>query len=397
MASRLTLLLLVPLLASCGTKAPQREDSSLPFVFRSLNLRQQDQAGRLKWEMTSPEARYDLRRRVAQALSPRGVIYRDGKPIYRLQASSGTVINDGQVILLEGDIRVEQLGAKPVLIRASRVRWNPADNEMDFDRHPEALDPSNRITATTARFLISRNQLELRGSPRLEHWTRRFDPFRPGPRGKPEVVIDVSRADWDPPSGELNGKGPVKARRWPPGTSANHPPQLLTASAIDGFTTKQQYRLLGPVRFVDSAEGTTFEANELAINLADRTLSSTQPFSGRRGTLQVTGQSLQVLGKDTTVVIPSGCFLQQPGDTLRAESCRWNWTTQEVQADGGLEVQRSVQRQSTTGQQLRGRLGDQGQLDVRSPGGRVVSRFQVPRRQAPPPPSPRPAPEPIRL
>ena len=169
-------LLLLPLslalLPGCQRRPPVREEGTLPFVFRSLNLRQQDRLGRPGWELTSPEARYDLRRRVAQALRPKGVIYQKGKATYRLSADSGTVINDGEVILLEGAIRVEQLLPQPVLIRASRVRWFPSRELMEVDRHPEAFDAQSRIVAQRARFLIDRDQLELRGSPQLQRWSQ---------------------------------------------------------------------------------------------------------------------------------------------------------------------------------------------------------------------------------
>jgi len=38
----------------------------------------------------------------AQVKQPRGVIYAKGKPQYNISATSGTVINDGEVIQLEG-------------------------------------------------------------------------------------------------------------------------------------------------------------------------------------------------------------------------------------------------------------------------------------------------------
>ncbi len=129
--ARLGLVALAPLLltalAACSSGKPITQDENAPpFVFRSLDLRQQDQQGRPSWSLTSPEARYDLRRQVAQAVTPKGIIYRHGQPAYRLQATSGTVINDGDVVLLEGQIRVEQVGRQPVLIQASRVRWFPS-------------------------------------------------------------------------------------------------------------------------------------------------------------------------------------------------------------------------------------------------------------------------------
>ena len=87
------------LLLGCRTQV-SKEEPSQPFVFRSLNLRQKDSSGRPLWELTSPEVRYDLGRRVAQARDLRGTIYAKGQPLYLITASSGTVINDGELVQL---------------------------------------------------------------------------------------------------------------------------------------------------------------------------------------------------------------------------------------------------------------------------------------------------------
>ncbi len=387
------------LLTSCDSQRADRPaEPSPPFVFRSLDLRQQDLLGRPTWSLISPEARYDVRRRVAQAETPRGTIFRDGKPLYRLSATSGTVINDGQVVLLEGRIRVEQLGERPMLIRAERARWFPERKLMEIDRRPEALDPSNRLVARRASFSFEDNKLSLREDPRLQHWNRRFEPLRDLDRGRPEVVLRVREADWYPLNGTLETRGPVLARRRVPGRSDKAPRQILTASSLDGNTSRQDYWLRAPVRFQDSVEATDLQARDVRLDLRERRASSDSPFQGRRGDLQVSGQGFMVEEDTRWVTVPSGCQLLQSGDALQARQCRWNWGTQAVEAEGGIELRRSQQQQLSRGERLSGRLGPGGEITLTSPGGRVVSSFQVPRRPGPPRLTrPRPAAEPIRL
>ncbi len=395
----LPLLALPPLLIGCGRRPPPQEEGSLPFVFRSLNLRQQDPQGRPSWELSSPEARYDLRRRVAQASQPRGVIYAKGQPLYRVAAESGTVINDGEVILLEGRIRVEQLRPQPVLIRASRVRWMPARELMEIDRHPEAFDRQGRLVARGARFLLDRNLLQLRGHPQLQRWSRSFDPFAPPPRGLPELVVTVHEADWEPGSGQLSSRGPVRAWRRPEGSSPQRPAQTLTAPQLAGNTIQQTYSLQGPVQMRDPQDRLSFDGADLRVQVKEERLSSDRAFVARRGNATVRGDSLLVRGRDTTIEIASGCRLEQPGEMLRARRCLWNWSTQAIEAEGDLLIERTAGRQSVRGAKLKGRLGPTGQLEVSNPGARVVSRFQVPSRRSPAPvqAKPRRGPEPIRL
>jgi len=376
----------------------QPENAPPPFVFRSLDLRQQDLLGRQTWSLSSPEARYDMRRQVAEAETPSGMIYRDGKPSYRLSATSGTVLNDGEVVLLEGRIRIEQLGDRPMLIRAERARWFPERKLMEIDRRPEALDPSNRLIARRASFDLERNRLSLRDDPRLQHWSRRFDPFKDFERGRPEVVLLVREADWYPLNGNLQTRGPMQARRRVPGRADTLPPQTLSATSLDGNTSSQEYWLRAPVRFQDPVETTDLQAMDVRLDLRERRILSDSPFTGQRGALRFSGQSFLVREQQKWVTIPAGCQLFQSGDALQARQCSWNWGSQAVEADGGVELRRSANQQISRGEQLRGQLGPSGTLTLTSPGSRVLSRFQVPRRPGPPRPSrPRPAVEPIRL
>jgi LPS export ABC transporter protein LptC len=367
---RLSALLLLPL-TGCGRGDVARETAPTPFVFRSLDLRQQDVLGRPSWELTSPEARYDLRRRVARALQPRGMIYSDGKPAYRVEASTGTVINDGAVILLEGRIRLQRLGKQPVMVQGSRVRWLPSRNLMEIDRHPEGFDPHTRISAERATFRLDKDTLELQGKPQLQRWARAFDPFQANPVGAPQILLTVSSVQWQPSSGALMARGPVVGERRPPGSASNRPLQTLTASSLNGNTRTQLFELGPPVLFSDPAVA---------------------------GSASARGKALEVDAGQHLVRIPSGCFLQQDGASLEARSCSWNWLTQAVTADGSVLLQRPASRQLTRGSVLRGQLGEKGSVVVTNPGGRVFSQFQVPPSAAAPrPAAPRPKPEPIRL
>ena len=379
------------LLASCGSKppSPQPEASAPPFVFRSLDLRQQDLLGRPTWSLISPEARYDVRRRVAQAETPRGMIYRDGKPIYRVSATSGTVLNDGEVVLLEGRIRIEQLGPSPSLIRAERARWFPERKVMEIDRHPEALDVSNQLVGRRARFDLDSNRLSLRDTPQLRHWDQTVSRPLDRNRGQPEVVVSAREIDWYPIKGVLESRGPVLGQRRVPNRPEGRPQQLLRASSLDGNTRQQLLWLRAPVRLQDAADGTDLLASDVRLDLKGR-VATTAASQGSRPAWQASGAQ--------ALSIATGCLLRRSGDTLQARQCSWNWADQLIQAAGGVVIRRQENQQFSQGELLSGRLGPGGLFTLSTPGGRVVSRFLVPRRPQPPRlVRPRPAPAPIRL
>jgi hypothetical protein len=269
---------------------------------------------------------------------------------------------------------------------------------MEIDRRPEALDASNQLSANRAVFNFDDNRLRLRDNPRLQHWNRRFEPFRDFKRGLPEVVLRVSEADWYPLKGTLETRGPVQAERRVPGRAEAQPRQILTATSLDGNTTTQEYWLRAPVRLQDAAEAADLQTQDVRIDLRERRATSDSPFQGIRRDLQVSGQSFVIREEEKWITIPAGCRLFQAGDALQARQCSWNWGSQEVQAEGGVELRRSANQQLSRGERLSGRLGPGGEITLTNPGGRVLSSFQVPNRPAPLRLArPRPAAEPIRL
>lgn len=395
--SRLAVLALLLVAQGCGRPVSlDTEDSTPPFSFRSLDLQQRTKEGLPAWTLKSPEARYNIRSGVARALRPEGVIFAKGKPLYRLIATTGTVVSDGAAILLEGSIQLQRLGSRPLMVVAERALWIPGEALMRFDLSPEVRDERQRLSSRTATLHLDQDRLELRGKPQLERWSR---PVALGAKPEArqlEMVGTVKALDWQPGKGTLVGEGPVTIRRRPPGRSPQAPLQVLTASRLEGNTLQQRYTLQGPVAMNDPLENTWFRGGALTVDAKEQWLTSAAPFQGQRGTLRVQGEELRLEQQPTTATIGRGCLLQQEGDGLRASRCQWNWTTRAVEAEGDVRFERQANQQLTRAQRVVGQLGPGGSVTATTPGGRVITQVQGPRpKQAPTPPRVPAKPEPI--
>lgn len=349
------------LLGAC--QAPvTKEEPAQPFVFRSLNLRQKDASGSPLWEISSPEARYDLSRRIAQARDLRGTIYAKGKPSYQITASSGTVINDGEVVQLEGPTRLQRVGPKPLVVTATRVRWYPRQERIEIDRSPLAIQGDLRISARRARFLIKQDKLELRGKPLLER------------SGEGAWTLALATADWFPGSGALVGRGPVRGVRRLDGKVL----QTLTSPSLSGNSLSQVVDLQAPVQVLDPGRKARLDASATRLELALERISSPHPFRAQFDQSRLSGTGFEARGASQTLVIPQACRLQQPSDSLVANRCTWNWQTNQVTALGSVVLRRSSLQQVTRAQQLQGVATKQGQVVFSSPGRRVETRLTVP-------------------
>lgn len=371
-------------------------ESAPPFSFRALDLQQRTSKGEPDWSLSSPEARYDLRSSVARALRPSGVIFEKGKPLYTLAATTGTVINDGAIILLEGNIRLQRLGSNPLLISAERALWIPRDSLMRFELTPEVRNLQNRLSAKTATLHLDRDLVELRGQPQLEHWSQPLAISRKLPAQAAEIQSTFQAVDWRPNTGALQGQGPIRLSRRPPHSAANRPAQLLRASRLEGNTLKELYTLHGPVQMDDPFEKSWFRGGELTFNTKERWLKTAAAFQAQKGDLEIQGEELRLDQVQSLVTIGRNCKLQQSGEGLQSQRCQWNWQSQAVQAEGNVLYRRQANALLTRAQRIEGMLGPNGQVVATTPGGQVFSQVRAPRRAgAPQPRKPRPKPEPI--
>ena len=373
-------------LSGC-VSSPREPAAPEPFVFRSLDLRQQNGTGEAAWDLTSPEARYDLIRQLAQARRPQGTIYRNGKPHITIKALRGTVIGDGQAIQLEGEVLITLLGRNPVRISGDQARWIPRDDLMVIDRRPVATDQRTRISAQNARYLLAMDRVELRGSPVLEQWPKAVPAV--ADRLPAPIRVQVSSVDWRPEQGSLLAPGAVQGERHARAEQAGGQSRtdarsdlLLTASGLRGNLREGFLDLLAPVRLRERGGRSWLQAGQTRWAFNAQLLASERPFEGLINNLNVRGDSLRIDLDRETVLVPRGCRLNQPGQQLSAERCLWHWDTERFLATGAVELRRSAYRQITRSSQLSGRIGREGTVEFASPGARVNSQFSLPAKDS---------------
>ena len=348
--------LLIPLTATafltgCMSTPDQADEVAPPFVFRSLNLNQRRDDGSRDWDLISPEARYDLASRTVQAQSPSGLIYRDDKPYLRISARQATVVNDGDRIVLEGDVKLQQITDQRLLIEGERLVWTPNDSHMVVDRQPKALDSRSQLSAERFVLLQDRNQLRLDGPTRLLHW-----PETRSDETAYDTEISGGSGSWNLKSGQLTVAGPVTARR--------DDDSVLTASALEGDTAAQFLDLIKPVSLNLGDDRGTVAAQTTRWNYVDRQFRSSGPVEGRRKEMRMRGIGFVMDEGSSTLDVLSACRLEQPGEQLKAQRCSWNWKSQEIIAESDA-------------QRLRGQVGDDDLIRFNPSDGRVRSQFRI--------------------
>lgn len=371
---RRLILLLASLAVMTGCQEqPVSNQQAPPFVLRSLSLNQRKPDGSRDWDLNSPEARYDLDSRTVRAKRPSGVLYKADQPGFRISADLATVLNDGELVVLEGNVRLQQLNQRRILIQGQRLVWTPDRSLMVLEQQPVAVDDDSRLTSPRLEYRTDTDKLVFQGPARLHRWDKRRTADRP-----PDTLIQVERGSWNLATGRLKAAGPVLGKR--------QPDRSLLASRLEGNTKAGYLDLVEPVRVRLGETEDEIQAGRTRWNYERREFRSAKPFTAKFKTGEASGTGFILDEAATTVTVPRDCRLNQPGEQLRAQRCRWNWTTERVRAEGDVEVRREELQQVTRAPVLEGQIGEDGNLRFRGGAEQVQSQIRLvePTRQQQP-------------
>ena len=363
------LLINLTLLTGCVSEKPASTVQAPPFVFRSLKLEQKTKQGLMDWSLNSPEARYELTRRLVRARQPVGVLYRNGKPSFNVKSDLALVVNDGEQILLEGDVRLQQLKGSRLLIQGDRLRWRPEEGLLLIEQRPRASDQDSRISASEAELQQRTNDLTLKGVVQLERWSDNADP------SKPDTTLRSGGARWNLDSGLLSADGPVLAqRRDEEGTVL----EQLQGRRLEGNTLAGDLMVMAPVTVRMPRQKGVLRARDTTWNFRTQVVRTELPFEAELERTRIFGNGFMARLKETTVDINGDCRIEQPGESLDAQICRWNWSTEDVLAESSVELRRDDNDQLTRASKLMGKVGKQGRITFSAPGGKVQSQVRFP-------------------
>ena len=366
-ALRVAMLAVITGLIGCADEGSGSTSEAPPFVFRSLKLNQKKPDGLMDWSLNSPEARYELSRQLVRARDPIALLYKDGKPSFRVQSDLALVVNDGEQILLEGDVRLQQLNGAKLLIQGDRLRWQPEQGLLLIEQRPRATDGTSRIGASDAQLQQRTNDLTLNGVVELERWNEDAD------ASNPDTTLRTGPAQWNLDTGLLNAQGPVLGqRRDEEGTVL----EQLQGQNLRGNTIQGDITVQAPVNVQIPREKGVLRAQDTTWNFREQTIRSEQPFEADLDEAQIAGGRFRADLNDTTVDVISDCRIEQPGEKLTADRCLWNWQSEEVLAEGNVQLLREANDQITRASRLEGRVGEEGLITFTAPGGKVESQVR---------------------
>ena len=354
------------LISSCESQpaVQEKNQGSTPFVFRSLDLKQRRPDGVRDWELTSPEARYNTAARTVRARSPKGILYFEDKPSFMISAEHATVVNDGELVVLEGTVRLKRLGTSPLLIQGDRLIWRPALSTMVINQRPSALNRNSKLVSNSLTFQQDSGQLLFTGPTKLSRWEKNYSSTI-----DPQTLITAGHGKWNLNSGTIAAVGPIIANQ------SNG--RQLTAVSMQGNTTKNYLDLKAPVQFKLEDDKAVVDAGETRWDFEQNQLSSKAPVSASLTKGEVHGVGFIIDIPRNTLTISNSCKVAQPDKNLSANRCSWNWTNDLLTAAGRVNLKESGSDQVKRADQMQGEFNPDGSIRFSPSQNRVKTQIQL--------------------
>ena len=354
------------LISSCESQPAiqEKNQGSTPFVFRSLDLKQRRPDGVRDWELTSPEARYNTAARTVRARSPKGILYFEDKPSFMISAEHATVVNDGELVVLEGTVRLKRLGTSPLLIQGDRLIWRPALSTMVINQRPSALNRNSKLVSNSLTFQQDSGQLLFTGPTKLSRWEKNYSSTI-----DPQTLITAGHGKWNLNSGTIAAVGPIIANQ------SNG--RQLTAVSMQGNTTKNYLDLKAPVQFKLEDDKAVVDAGETRWDFKQNQLSSKAPLSASLTKGEVHGVGFIIDIPGNTLTISNSCKVAQPDKNLSANRCSWNWKNDLLTAAGSVNLKESGSDQVKRVDQMQGEFNPDGSIRFSPSQNRVKTQIKL--------------------
>ena len=348
------------LLAACSPRRPMAVAPTPSFVFRSLDLSQRADNGDRDWDLTSPEARYDLSSRTIRARRPEGLLYQNDQPRYRITADLATVLRDGELVVLEGSVQLRQLNQRGLTIEGDNLIWTPPQSRMVITQRPKANDGQTQIRSRELTFQQDSEVLVFSGPTQLN---------RVDQTSAASTVVRGGSGSWNLKSGLMQAPGPVEASRTDGRT--------LSASGLSGNTREGYLDLQQPVTLDLEGDRGRITAGRTRWLFSEKQLQSDQPVEADLKNSKVQGSGFKLDERTGTVIISSGCRMQQKTETLTARRCAWNWRRERVVADGDVVLRRTNPEQITRASRMEAKISEDGEIRFGQSGARVESTIKL--------------------
>jgi LPS export ABC transporter protein LptC len=345
----------------------QQEALTSGLTLTDVTLEQPDENGELLWRVQAETVTYSPDQQTATVTRPKGELYLDGEIIYRVTARRGQILEDGQLIVLKGNVVATGIESQAVL-RSDELQWRLQDQVMVLRDRITGTHPQLRAAADEARVYEREQRIELEGDVIA-------NTVVDDPGSEPWLKLQAEALEWRWQAEEVESQRSLRVERFLNETIT----EVITGEA--GFVELQANQVTLTdnvlVELLDLALSITgdhalwdVDAEQVIMDRPLKAISEAQAvtLTAQAGQFDL-AEEIVDLNREVLVV-----GTRNDGQ-LRADRLRWNLADETVVAEGSVNY-----RQGNPPARIRGpqALGYIQQQRVIISGGQVVTEIVIP-------------------
>lgn len=333
------------------TQGAQKFDSNL--TFNNVTLEQANEKGQLWWRVKAKQAVYAKDQKNATVQEPRGELYQDGQPVFRIEGQKSDIQQDGKSIVLKGQITATDVRDGSVL-KGNEVEWRPTEDILIVRNGFTGDHKQIQLAAKEGRFQTRARKLDVTGQIVAQV-------------KEPQLQIRTEHLVWELQNQKVIGDRPVQIDRY-------ENKQISDRATADqsNVDLKAKIATLRQNARITLNSGLQVSGNSLAWNVDQKTLTAAEPLTivnpAQQITLTADSGNMQI---DKQIANLNGNVRgvgEKNQSQLSADRVTWFLTTQQFQANGNVNYRQNNPPFSLNGPQAAGKLDDQ---QVAVDGGRV--------------------------
>jgi LPS export ABC transporter protein LptC len=340
-------------------QAESRQRSS-DLVLNEVTLEQPDDNGDLLWRVVAQQATYDEKSQRAQVQTPKGQLFQDGKPIYEIAGDRGEIYQNGERLVVTGNVSVKDL-RNGAILKGDEMTWLPQESQMTITGKLNGTTPRVQVTGEEATLYDQEQRLVITGSATAV--TTR----------NPKYKLQAEDLVWQLDTQIVSTEKPVQVQRL---NNQNQVTDRATGNAGSMNLETNMAELQGDAVVTLRDPEAQVKSDLLVWDFTDNIVDANAPVAvqlqddridlkANSGTFDLENQLFYFYGNVQGVA-------QRDRSQLASDALTWNANSNRLVAEGNVNYKQRDPQMNVTGPRLDGTL--ENQVFVMS-GGRVVTEI----------------------
>jgi LPS export ABC transporter protein LptC len=130
------------------------------LTISDFSLEQSSNQGQLWWRLKAKQATYTIDKKIAKVSDLAGELYQDGQVVMRLTAKTADVEQDGERVILRGDVTASET-RNQLVVNSQELEWQASKDLLSIRKNISASNPQARATGQRGEYTSRQRRLEM--------------------------------------------------------------------------------------------------------------------------------------------------------------------------------------------------------------------------------------------